>query len=292
MLKSMTGYGKASGEVNQRKIVVEIKSLNSKQVDINAKLNLRYRQKELEIRNELISRLNRGKIEIQVYPEQYEEENMATINTAVFKNYYKQLENISRDLNLQVSDQIISTITRMPEVLKIEREELPEEEWLGLKNILIEAIQNLVTFREQEGSCLEKDMRERIKIIRDKLHAIKPFEKDRIANVQNRIKNNLSEFLGSENIDKERFEQELIYYLEKMDITEEKVRLANHLDYFDDTVNGTETTSGKKLNFISQEIGREINTIGSKAADSNIQKLVVEMKDELEKIKEQLMNVL
>jgi len=292
MLKSMTGYGKASGGVNQRKIVVEIKSLNSKQVDINAKLNHRYREKELEIRNELISKLHRGKIEIQVYPEQYEEENIATINSTVFKNYYRQLESITRDLNMQISEQIINTITRMPEVLKIDREELPEEEWIGLKKILNEAIENLLLFREQEGNSLEKDMRDRIKQIRNKLEEIQPFEKERVNNIRNRIKNNLSELLGAEKVDKERFEQELIYYLEKMDITEEKVRLANHLDYFDETIDATENTLGKKLSFISQEIGREINTIGSKAADANIQKLVVEMKDELEKIKEQLMNVL
>lgn len=291
MLLSMTGYGKSAGEFNNKTIIVEIRSLNSKQADVNLKIPQSYREKELEIRNQVVSKLQRGKIELLVYVEQPEKDKGGIINPEIFANYATQLRNLAQTNNLVYSDAILPAILRMSDVLKSEKEEFNDDEYATLSEIVSSALEMMMNFRKQEGNALEKDIKTRIDLIGSYLDAIVPFEKMRLENVRARIKNNMNEIGLGDKVDLDRFEQELIYYLEKIDITEEKVRLANHLLYFIETMESPDGV-GKKLGFISQEIGREINTIGSKASDVDIQKLVVQMKDELEKIKEQLMNVL
>jgi len=280
----MTGFGKAVTEFDNKKITVEIKSLNSKQADINAKIPSLYKEKEMELRNSLSKTLGRGKIELV-------EKNM-NLNQAIIKDYYQQLTEVAKSLNRNVDDeQILDIIMRLPDVLKAETKELDENEWAIIKQTINDAVTEIEKFRAQEGHVLETDFRLRIKTIERLLVQIEPFEKSRIDKVKDRIKQNFSENLKEVDADNNRFEQELIYYLEKLDITEEKVRLKNHCSYFIETMDET-TSQGKKLGFIAQEIGREVNTIGSKANNSDIQKIVVQMKDELEKIKEQVLNVL
>lgn len=288
----MTGFGKSVTEFENKKITVEIKSLNSKQADVIAKIPSLYKEKEMELRNSLSKQLKRGKIELSVWIDQNQAEKNMSINKAIIKDYYQQLNEVAKSLNRDVDDeQILGIIMRLPDVLKAETKELDENEWAVIKQTINTALSEIEKFRTQEGSVLETDFRMRIKTIEKLLAEIEPFEKNRIERVKERIKQNFKENLKETDADNNRFEQELIYYLEKLDITEEKVRLSNHCSYFIETIN-EDTSQGKKIGFIVQEIGREINTIGSKANNSDIQKIVVQMKDELEKIKEQVLNIL
>ncbi len=287
----MTGFGKAECELKDRKIVVEIKSLNSKNIDIYTKIPGVYREKELEIRNTISKKLQRGKIEFVLYYEITDDNKATSINAGVVKNYVEQLKSIATDLNLQSSEQLLQMAIRLPDTLNIEREEIDDNDWSIINETILKAITQLDDFRIQEGKYLKEDIEQRIKIIEDNKEKITPFELNRTEKIKERLRDNLINNIDEKDYDKNRFEQELIYYLEKLDITEEKVRLTNHCNYFIEMINEPES-NGKKLGFISQEIGREINTIGSKANDSDIQKFVVLMKDELEKIKEQMLNIL
>ncbi len=290
-LKSMTGFGKAVSEIFGKKVTVEVRSLNSKGIDLNLRLPYIYKEKELELRNEISKQIERGKVDLTVFIESTEEALPVTINKTLAKKYYKELKALSEELN--ESDQnLLSMIVKMPDVLKGERETmvLDEGEWTQVKTAVNKAIEAFQKFRSDEGKTLTKEFESRISTIMSLLQEVVTLDGLRIQNIKERIKTNLTEVIDKEKIDENRFEQELIYYIEKLDVTEEKLRLKTHLDYFTNTMQ--ELGSGRKLGFISQEIGREINTIGSKANDAGIQKIVVQMKDELEKIKEQLLNVL
>lgn len=291
MIKSMTGYGKAIAETPQKKITIEIKSLNSKQLDLNTKLPWLYKEKEPEIRNIISQKLDRGKIDLSVYFDILEDEGIPVINKSIVRNYFNQLKEIAGELNINIDDQMLSVIMKLPDALKTERPELPDAEWDLVKEKINESLGVLDLYRAEEGKSIESDLKLRIKGILESLSAIETFEPGRIEKVREKLVSILKENNGTENLDKNRFEQELIFYLEKFDINEEKVRLKKHCEYFVETI-GAGTPNGKILSFIAQEIGREINTIGSKANDASIQKLVVMMKDELEKIKEQTNNIL
>lgn len=286
----MTGFGKATTEIPGKKITVEIRSLNSKQFDIYTKMPWIYKEKEIEIR-ELIHRgLDRGKIDFALYVDVLDDQNAPLINQAVVKNYYNQLKEVAGELYIDADDQLLSIIMRLPETLRTEKESLSDEEWEVLSGLINEALEMVTSYQSDEGRALAKDLESRIANISLLLAEIEPYEKARVENIREKILNSLAS-LGSENIDMNRFEQELLFYLEKLDINEEKVRLRKHCDYFIETMSQGDA-NGKKLGFISQEIGREINTIGSKANDATIQGIVVRMKDELEKVKEQVLNVL
>jgi len=291
MIKSMTGFGKAECELKDRKVIIEIKSLNSKNLDIYAKIPGIYREKELEIRNIISKKLLRGKVEFVLYYEITDDNKATTINPEVVKNYVDQLKTVAKDLNLETSEQLLQMAIRLPDTLNTERDKIDENDWEIISQTIINALDQLDEFRIQEGKYLKKDIEQRIKIIDDKKNEITPFEIARTEKIREKLKISLNKNVDEQDYDKNRFEQELIYYLEKLDITEEKVRLTNHCNYFLEMLDEPES-NGKKLSFISQEIGREINTIGSKANDSDIQKRVVLMKDELEKIKEQMLNIL
>ena len=291
MIKSMTGFGKAECEYQSKKITVEIKSLNSKQLDINIKTPSIYKEKEIDLRNEISREISRGKVDLYISLDFVEEEVPVNLNAKLIKGYYKGIINIAAELNVPVPSDIISTLLRLPDVLRSEKQEVSDEEWKALITCTNNALKTLNEFRAQEGKALEKDIVERIKIITELSNSLEPFESQRINKLKEKFRQNLNELVSSDKIDENRLEQELIFYIEKLDITEEKVRLANHCIYFIETLNEPEA-NGKKLGFITQEIGREINTIGSKANDFDMQKIVVRMKDELEKIKEQVNNVL
>ncbi len=291
MIKSMTGYGKAVAETMQKKISIEIKSLNSKQLDLNTKLPWLYKEKEPEIRNMVSQKLDRGKIDFSIFIDSSEQELATVINKATVKNYYNQFKEIAGDLDFKLDDQIFSVIMKLPDTLKTDKSEIPEEEWELVRSKIAESIQIIDQYRIEEGISIMTDIIKCIDKILSLLNQIGTFEEGRILKVREKLNAILTENVGNENIDKNRFEQELIYYIEKFDINEEKVRLKTHCDYFLETIK-TDSPNGKLLNFICQEIGREINTIGSKANDASIQKLVVMMKDELEKIKEQTLNIL
>jgi uncharacterized protein (TIGR00255 family) len=291
MIKSMTGYGKAFAETPQKKITIEIKSLNSKQLDLNTKLPWLYKEKEPEIRNLVSQKLDRGKIDFVIYFDIHDEEVATIINKSAVRNYYKQFTEIAAELGIDLDDQIFSAIMKLPDTLRTEKPEMPENEWEIVKGQIVQSLAMLDLYRIEEGNSIMTDMKKSIDKILALLENVTGFEAGRINRVRERLQAILEQNINSENIDKNRFEQELIFYLEKFDINEEKVRLKTHCDYFVETMN-TPSPNGKVLNFITQEIGREINTIGSKANDSSIQKLVVMMKDELEKIKEQTLNVL
>lgn len=290
MIKSMTGFGKANGEWNNKKITIEIRSLNSKQMDLNVKMPAHYRSKELELRSYITKQTERGRMDVSIFVENGLDENTSIINKTLVESYIQQLKDIALKTGIDTVD-LLSIAMRMPDVLKQEREELDEAEWNYVITILNEAIKAFNQFRADEGKILQKDFTERINTILTYLSEIEKLEQPRIENIKTKLRKSIYEFIPVENIDANRFEQELIYYIEKLDITEEKVRLRSHCDYFLQTLESP-NAEGRKLGFISQEIGREINTIGSKANDAAIQKLVVQMKDELEKIKEQSLNVL
>ncbi len=292
MLKSMTGFGKAVLELKNKKVTIEIKSLNSKQLDIFTRIPNLYKEKDIEIRNLLKTELKRGKVELSIFIESVGSEKEVNINLPVVKEYYKQLNEVSNDIGIDTSkEQILQTIMRFPETLKVEYEELNEKEWESIAQGIHEALCDINKFRIQEGSALKKDIYSHINNITHLASQVLQYEGQRIEAIKLRLRDRLQELDEKQKIDESRLEQELIYYIEKLDITEEKVRLSNHCKYFLETAK-SEDTAGKKLGFIAQEIGREINTLGSKANESNIQKIVIQMKDELEKIKEQTLNVL
>ena len=292
MIQSMTGYGKATVELPDKKINVEIKSLNSKAMDLSARIAPLYREKEMEIRNEISRKLERGKVDFSLWIEKKESAESATpINQTLVEGYYKQILAISQNLGIPVPADWFQTLLRMPDVMtKNDTQELSEEEWAVVYSAVEKAVGALVDFRKQEGAALEKKFREKIANISHLLETIAPYEKERVAKVKERITDALEKTL-SVDYDKNRLEQELIYYIEKLDVNEEKQRLGNHLKYFINTLE-TGTGQGKKLGFIAQEMGREINTLGSKSNHAEMQKIVVQMKDELEQIKEQVLNVM
>ncbi len=286
----MTGFGKATCEIKNQKLTVEVKSLNSKQFDLTSRIPNDYREKEMEIRNILANKLIRGKVDISIYTEVNNVDAAAEINTDVVKAYYQQLSKIAAELGIQTGPELLSTIIRLPDAMKTGRDELDEADWALIIKAVEDAADQLVAFRKQEGVALANDLSTRISNIQNYLAQVPQYERPRIDRIKERIKGDLEEFIKLENINRDRLEQEMIFYIEKLDINEEKVRLANHCKYFLDSMN--EEAAGRQLGFIAQEIGREINTLGSKANDSEMQKLVVCMKDELEKIKEQSLNVL
>jgi uncharacterized protein (TIGR00255 family) len=287
----MTGYGKAMLETAHRKITVEIKTLNSKQADISAKLPWIYKEKELEVRNMILRKLERGKIDLYVSFDAMEEEPAPVINRSIVRNYYAQMKEISEELGVEGGIDLLSIVMRLPETLKTERPELTEDEWSQVSGLIEDALSMADLYRIEEGKALEADMSRSVQKILQSLENLSAVEGERLVRMRDRLTALLKEAVGTENIDQNRFEQELIFYLEKLDVNEEKVRLKKHCDYFIETMNNS-GLNGKMLNFISQEMGREINTIGSKANDAAMQKLVVMMKDELERIKEQSLNVL
>lgn len=292
MIQSMTGYGKATAELPDKKINVEIKSLNSKAMDLSTRIAPLYREKEIEIRNEIAKALERGKVDFSLWIEKKDACELVTpINQDVVVAYYERIRAISKATGIPVPEDWFATLLRMPDVMtKNDIQELTEEEWKAVHATVLQAIQSLVDFRKQEGAALEKKFREKIANISNLLITVEPYEKERIEKIKERITDALEKTI-SVDYDKNRLEQELIYHIEKLDINEEKQRLSNHLKYFINTMedgNG----QGKKLGFIAQEMGREINTLGSKSNHAEMQKIVVQMKDELEQIKEQVLNVM
>ncbi len=285
MIQSMTGFGKSLLQLPSKKITVEIKSLNSKTLDLNARVPGQYREKELQLRNTIANALTRGKVDFTLHVEVTAEETTASINPAVVKKYMRQL----KELVDGDETELLKMAIRMPDTLKTEREEIDETEFASIEKAVEAALVEINTFRTDEGKALEQELNLRVTNIENLLEQIISMDPDRIAGVRDRLRKGVSDL--KENVDENRFEQELVFYIEKFDITEEKVRLDNHLSYFKDTLN-SEDSNGRKLAFISQEMGREINTIGSKSNFAPMQQLVVQMKDELEKVKEQLLNVL
>lgn len=292
MIQSMTGYGKATAELPDKKINVEIKSLNSKAMDLSARIAPLYREKEMEIRNEISRMLERGKVDFSLWVEKKDAEQLATpINQELVEAYYKRIKEISASAGIPEPADWFATLLRMPDVMtKNETQELSDEEWAVAHVAVEEAIGHLIDFRKQEGAALEKKFREKIGNIARLLESVAPYEQERVGKVKDRITDALEKTL-SVDYDKNRLEQELIYYIEKLDVNEEKQRLSNHLKYFISTLESG-SGQGKKLGFIAQEMGREINTLGSKSNHAEMQKIVVQMKDELEQIKEQVLNVM
>ena len=292
-MQSMTGFGKAVSEFSNKKVVIEVKSLNSKQLDLYTKINYFYRSKELEIRNLVQQELGRGKVELSLVVDQVSEATAGVqINKVAFGNYVNQIKEISEESGVALPNDWFTVVMRMPEVLKAEQnEELSDEEWEQTLCAIKEALKALNEFRSQEGEGLKKFFIERIDTIRGYLAEVPNYEKARIDKIKARLEENLAALEDKVSLDSGRLEQEMIFYIEKLDISEEKQRLAKHLDYFIETME-KEPACGKKLGFIAQEMGREINTLGSKSNCSELQVLVVNMKDELEKIKEQVLNVL
>jgi len=291
MIQSMTGYGKATLTLSDKKINVEIKSLNSKALDLSARIAPIYREKEMEIRNELAKVLERGKVDFSLWIDKGEADIVTPINAAVIEGYYKQIKQLSDSLDIPMPSDWFKVLLRMPDVMtKNDVQELSEEEWAEAHQAIEQAIEHLIAFRKQEGEALAKKFSEKIANIRALLDSVAPHEAERIEKIKARITDAL-EKTASVDYDKNRLEQELIYYIEKLDINEEKQRLANHLTYFINTMEDG-SGQGKKLGFIAQEMGREINTLGSKSNNAELQKIVVQMKDELEQIKEQVLNVM
>jgi uncharacterized protein (TIGR00255 family) len=282
----MTGFGKATLQLPTKKITVEIKSLNSKGLDLNTRMPSVFREMELGLRNQLSLRLERGKIDFSLYVEVTGEETSSKINVPIVKGYINQMKAVIPNAD---ETELMKMAVRMPDALKTERDEIDENEWKKIQTVIDEALENIAQFRKDEGVSLEKEFLHRIANIMTLMNNAVAFDAERVETVKTRLRTALDEL--KENVDESRFEQELIFYLEKYDITEEKVRLENHLNYFIETLAGTEA-NGRKLGFITQEMGREINTMGSKSNHTEMQKLVVMMKDELEKIKEQVLNVL
>ena len=291
MIQSMTGYGKAVVVYKDKKINVEIKSLNSKQLDLQTRIAPLYREKEMEIRQMVNTALERGKVDFSLWIERDQGIEATPVNAALVENYYQQLKSVAAKVGIPEPDDWMYTLTRMPDVLtKTEQEVLTDEEWAAGRQAVVQAIDALVSFRKQEGAALEKKFNEKIDNIERLLFEIEPYEKSRVEKIRQRIVEGLQQIPGVE-YDKNRLEQELIYYIEKLDISEEKQRLTNHLKYFRETM-ADGHGQGKKLGFIAQEMGREINTTGSKSNQAEMQNIVVQMKDELEQIKEQVLNAL
>lgn len=291
MIQSMTGYGKAIVTYKEKKINVEIKSLNSKSLDLSTRIAPLYREKEMEIRQQVSSALERGKIDFSIWIEKDIANEVNPINSNIVAHYYQQIKQIAKTTGIPEPLDWFQTIVRLPDItLKTEIEVLQDEEWDMARQAIEKALQNLISFRQQEGAALQNKFNEKIDNIARLLQEIEPYEKMRVEKIRTRIVDGLEQIPNAE-YDKNRLEQELIYYIEKLDISEEKQRLANHLKYFRDTMNET-APNGKKLGFIAQEMGREINTTGSKSNLAEMQNIVVQMKDELEQIKEQVLNAL
>jgi len=291
MIQSMTGYGKATAETGNRKVIVEIKSLNSKAMDISTKIIQAYRDKELDIRSRITAALERGKVDFALYIDAAGATGAQTINTAIFNNYLQQIESIAAQTDYKVPEDIITTVLRMPDVISTnQQDEVSDEEWAAVSKAVDQAINALVEYRKVEGAALEKKFREKIANISALLNSVEPYEKERVSKIKERMRSSMIDAVGK-NYDENRFEQEMIFYIEKLDISEEKQRLSNHLDYFIKTLEEGHG-QGKKLGFIAQEMGREINTLGSKSNQAEMQNIVVRMKDELEQIKEQVLNVM
>lgn len=290
MIHSMTGYGKATAELSGKKITVEIKSLNSKQFDLHTRIPHVYKEKEISLRNDLSKILERGKVDLYINVEESDEKSTVKIDEARLKNYLAEMKKLSTALNIEEPANWFEILFKLPDVFKQEPEKLEEEEWITVEKAVDGAVANLITFRHQEGEALKEIMLTNISKIRELTLELETFEAERIDKVKSRIMDALTNL---ENItyDGSRLEQELIYYIEKLDVNEEKTRLLNHLDYFIETIESN-TSQGKKLGFIVQEIGREVNTLGSKSNHSDMQRIVVQMKNELEQIKEQILNVL
>jgi uncharacterized protein (TIGR00255 family) len=294
MIRSMTGYGKAVAEIPGRKLTVEVKSLNSKQTDLNTRVPSFLRDKEIEIRNLAAQVLERGKVDIYISAELSVEARPASINRSMAKKYHEELKQLQKELQEDCPEGLLPMILKMPDVLQPEKEEIADTDWGVIRAALENALRQADAFRVQEGAILESDMSQRVGMILELLEAVLPFESKRMDTLRGNLLKAFEKYGQGENsmkADPNRFEQELIFYLEKLDFTEEKVRLKKHCDHFIEVMRD-EQSQGKKLGFITQEIGREINTLGSKANDAEIQKIVVRMKDELEKVKEQLMNIL
>jgi uncharacterized protein (TIGR00255 family) len=282
----MTGFGKATLQLPSKKITIEIKSLNSKGLDLNVRVPSTYREMELEIRNQIAQKLERGKIDFSIFIENTAVQTTSKVNVPILKAYIDQLREVYAEAN---EIELMKMAIRMPDTMKLEREEIDEKDWIQIQNVIDQAVQNILTFRKDEGQSLENEFQLRIANIRSYMNQALALDPERVQAIKDRLQTAIAELKVT--IDENRFEQELIYYLEKLDITEEKVRLTNHLTYFLETIDTTDG-NGRKLGFITQEMGREINTMGSKSNHAQMQKLVVQMKDELEKIKEQVLNVL
>ena len=291
MIQSMTGYGKATASFGDKKINVEIKSLNSKAMDLSVRIAPLYREKEMEIRNLISKSLERGKIDFSLWIEKEAAEAATPINAALMNAYYEQIKQIATTTDIPMPTDLFATLLRLPDVMtKVDIQELSEEEWSTVRQAIEEAIAQLVEFRKQEGLALAQKFNEKIDNIEALMKAIEPYENERVTKIRERITEALGKTLQVD-YDKNRLEQELIFYIEKLDINEEKQRLANHLNYFRETMSNGQG-QGKKLGFIAQEMGREINTTGSKSNHAEMQNIVVRMKDELEQIKEQVLNVM
>jgi uncharacterized protein (TIGR00255 family) len=286
----MTGFGKATGTFKAKKFTVEIKSLNSKQFDASIKIPSLYREKELLVRNMLAEKLWRGKIDLNIHVESAEADKKVSINHELAAFYVNEIKQLGKEVDLPLDSSVLRTVLNIPEVLHHEKQDLDEEEWSALEALIADAIEKLVSFRKSEGESLERDIVSRIEEIESLRKEVESHLPERLNQVRERLQKNVKEIIEQDKIEQNRFEQEIIYYLEKLDITEEHTRLEGHCKYFLETIDGNGQV-GKKLGFICQEIGREINTMGSKANYVAIQKLVVRMKDELEKIKEQLLNI-
>lgn len=290
----MTGYGKFQAEINGKKVTAEIRSLNSKQLDLSTRVSPYYKEKDNEIRNEILRRLERGKVDFALYTESIGDQSGAHLNIPLLQTYYQELQQASESLQLPLGNEVWTLLMRMPNVMQGDSFELPEDEWPQVQEVIAMAIDQLISFREQEGNMLYDFFSARVSRIEELLAEVEPYENSRVEKIKARIQDALEKSEAAESIDKNRFEQEIIYYLEKLDITEEKTRLRNHCQYFRQTMDEVETKGGKgkKLGFIIQEMGREINTLGSKSNQAEMQRIVVCMKDEIEQMKEQILNVL
>ncbi len=287
----MTGYGRAAKTFKEKTISVEIRAVNSKMTEVRFKTPSRYKEKELELRRIVSDLAERGKVDVSLSVRSLNGEEDFAINHELFRRYHRELQSLTQELDIPNGD-VLSAILRLPNITGSDEEAVDEEEWANAQEVLKEAFTDFTHFRETEGGSIEKDMRERVASILSLLQLIEPHEKERVVKLRARLRQNLEEFLAKENVDENRFEQEVLFYLEKSDITEEKVRLAQHCKYFIQQIEDKKSASkGRTLNFISQEMGREINTLGSKANSADIQHYVVRMKDELEKIKEQVANL-
>jgi len=285
----MTGYGRATTHFEEKTITIEVRSLNSKFTDVRIKIPQNYKEKEQVIKKYLTDNIQRGKIDMSIDIKSAEGDSEYGLNAALFKKYHHELSQILGELDMP-ADGLVQAILRLPNVVSNAVADLSEDEWLALDATIKEAVRKFNIFRTDEGAAMEKDCRQRVLSIMSDLEVLDPFEKKRVEVIRGRMQKNIDEYVGKDNIDANRFEQEILYYLEKIDVTEEKVRLSQHCKYFLEELDKPQIQKGRKLSFISQEMGREINTLGSKANSSDIQRIVVRMKDELEKIKEQVAN--
>ncbi len=286
----MTGYGKAVAELPNKRVTVEIRSLNSKQFDLSTRIPSIYREKELILRNMLSRRLERGKVDLTMNVDLLNRDVSSKIDPIILQQYHRELSSLATEMGVATPTDWFPVLLRLPDVMRQENETLTEEEWNSIEVAISEALKEVIRFRQQEGEMLQQVLSGKIEAIRSLLAAVEPFEAERTEKIKSRLYESLASLEGVE-VDKNRLEQEMIYYLEKLDVNEEKTRLAHHLDYFTETLRDN-SSQGKKLGFIAQEIGREINTLGSKSNQSGMQRIVVQMKDELEQIKEQILNVL